>query len=269
MILEISSAGERFGAVLAVREAGAFRLRKARFAPSLPMPAHRHPGPYFAFVAAGGIEERTPRAHRHHTAGTVHFHPSGDPHSGRTGPSGLECMSLVPHGRLALRLDALPARDAADPWLDALASRCHAEFGALDTASDLALEGLCLELTAALLRAGGDGRGRPSWLEDVREFLHAHLDRRVGLAEVAAVAGVHETHLARAFRRHVGCSPGGYVRRLRIERARRALTETETPLVEVALAAGFCSQSHFTRVFHRLVGTTPAAYRRRHGPGAS
>jgi AraC family transcriptional regulator len=105
----------------------------------------------------------------------------------------------------------------------------------------------------------------PGWLVSARDFLHAHLDRRVRLGELATVAGMHEIHLARTFRKYLGCSPGSYLRRLRVERARVALTASETSLVEIALAAGFSSQSHFTRVFHRQVGMSPGSYRRRYG----
>ena len=55
---------------------------------------------------------------------------------------------------------------------------------------------------------------------------------------------------------------GSYLRRLRVEHARLGLIESDLPIAELALAAGFSSQAHFTRVFRRLVGTTPAAYRR-------
>ncbi|MGH7559893.1 MAG: helix-turn-helix domain-containing protein [Gemmatimonadales bacterium] len=41
------------------------------------------------------------------------------------------------------------------------------------------------------------------------------------------------------------------------------MAETDEPLSEIALRAGFYDQSHFTNVFHRTLGVTPAAYRAR------
>jgi AraC family transcriptional regulator len=85
---------------------------------------------------------------------------------------------------------------------------------------------------------------------------------RVTLAELAAVAGVHRTHLVRAFRARYGVSVGAYVRRERIRWAARALRGTETPIAEIALQAGFADQSHFTRTFVKHMGVSPGRYRR-------
>ena len=86
------------------------------------------------------------------------------------------------------------------------------------------------------------------------------------LEEIAAVAGVHPVHLASVFRRHYGCTVGDAVRRLRIDYACRQLARSEVSLAEIALDAGFASQSHFTRTFRRLTGTTPAQYRKIFSP---
>lgn len=51
---------------------------------------------------------------------------------------------------------------------------------------------------------------------------------------------------------------------LRIQRACRALSETQDTLASIASETGFTDQSHFTRTFKQIVGTTPAHYRRLH-----
>jgi AraC family transcriptional regulator len=69
--------------------------------------------------------------------------------------------------------------------------------------------------------------------------------------------------LARGFRRAFDCTVGDRIRRLRVEHATRALTETTDPLSLIALNAGFYDQPHFTNVFRRYMGMTPAEYRAR------
>jgi AraC family transcriptional regulator len=264
--LRLESAGESFGTVLATRDVGGFRLRESRYAAGLALPRHEHVEPYFSLVVRGQLRERDPRREASYDAGSLHFHPGADPHSGCVGASELVCLSLTPSGSVARLLDArLPTSMPFDsPGLALLARRCLGEFDRSDTASDLALEAHCLELVAVSLRRAAPARSAPPrWLLEVRDVLHGSLDRRVGLAELARVAGVHPAHLARVFRSHLGCAPGSYLRRLRIERARRALVTTPAPIAEIAFDAGFASQAHFTRAFHRLVGFPPAAYRRR------
>jgi len=259
------SAGETFGHVLCTRRAGRFLFRESRYPASLTMPAHYHPRPYFSFIATGALRESGSRDEREYAAGSLHFHPAADPHAVRTGPDGATCLSIILSGELGhgVEIGSPVPRDPA--WLPAalLARRCRQELSASDSASDLALEAIALELLAMLMRGGAEGgRRAPLWLPAVRDHLQRHFQDRIRLAELAALAGVHEVHLVRAFRGRFGVTPGGYLRRLRIEHACEVLAGSDTPIVELALAAGFSSQAHFTRVFRRLVGSTPAAYRR-------
>jgi len=68
--------------------------------------------------------------------------------------------------------------------------------------------------------------------------------------------------LARAFRRHYGESISEWVRRARLLRAARLLSDTQLPLPVVALEAGLADQSHLSRLCRQEAGVTPAALRR-------
>jgi AraC family transcriptional regulator len=81
------------------------------------------------------------------------------------------------------------------------------------------------------------------------------------LRDLAAVAGLHPSHLARSFRSARGESLAASLRRRRVEWAKRRLVETDDAIATVALEAGFCDQGHFSRVFRRIVGTTPSRFR--------
>ena len=73
------------------------------------------------------------------------------------------------------------------------------------------------------------------------------------------MAGLSPFHLARLFAGAYGLPPHKYLEGLRVDRA-RALLAAGRPLAEVALAAGFASQSHLNRSFKRILGITPRAY---------
>ncbi|HTE80071.1 MAG TPA: AraC family transcriptional regulator, partial [Reyranella sp.] len=95
----------------------------------------------------------------------------------------------------------------------------------------------------------------PKWrLKRVVDHVDAHLDRRVTLADMAAVAGLTRMYFAAQFRRTTGMSPHGYLLRRRVERAQELMRDPSQPLVQIALSVGFGTQPHFTTVFKRLVG---------------
>lgn len=102
---------------------------------------------------------------------------------------------------------------------------------------------------------------RPRWLERARDILEAEFHDSISLTRVAEAVDVHPVHLARVFRKHLRCTPGEYVRHLRIDFACRELSQSDASLVEIALAAGFAHQAHFSRVFKAQTGMTPSEFR--------
>jgi AraC family transcriptional regulator len=144
-----------------------------------------------------------------------------------------------------------------------LAKILYDEFYRMDRASPLAIEGLTLGMMAEVSRRHvktSDGTS-PRWLEQARDFLHAHFSEELTLEGIAGAVGTHPVHLARVFRQYYGCTVGEYMRRLRVEFACREMSLTNRPLLQGALEAGFYDQSHFSRTFKKIVGLTPTAYR--------
>ena len=102
----------------------------------------------------------------------------------------------------------------------------------------------------------------PRWrLKKVQDHVRAHLASPISLADLAGVAGLSRSYFAAQFRAATGCRPHEYVLEQRVEQAKAMLSESGTPIIEVALAVGFQTQAHFSTVFKRLAGTTPARWR--------
>jgi AraC family transcriptional regulator len=103
----------------------------------------------------------------------------------------------------------------------------------------------------------------PRKLRKAIEFINNNLDdeEAVGLAAVAGEVQMSYSHFARAFKQSMGVSPNVYMTEQRIARAKKLLTETDLRIADIALRAGFASQSHFTSTFRKLVWTTPKAFR--------
>jgi AraC family transcriptional regulator len=104
--------------------------------------------------------------------------------------------------------------------------------------------------------------GLPAYrLRRVLDYIAAHLDQDLSLADLARTAGMSAHHFAVLFRQRMGTSPHRYVVEQRLEHAKRLLRDHARSILEVALLSGFESQSHFGRVFRRVVGMTPSEYR--------
>jgi isoquinoline 1-oxidoreductase subunit alpha len=105
-------------------------------------------------------------------------------------------------------------------------------------------------------------RALQTWrLKRVVEYVENHLSERIGLSDLAAVAGLSRMHFARQFRTATGLRPHEFFLRRRIQRAEELLRNTRMPIVEIALTVGFQTQAHFNTVFKRFAGCTPGRWR--------
>lgn len=251
-------------------DAGPFRVTCASFDAGFDIPSHFHDYGCLSVIVEGGFHQAFPRAEFECPPGGVIVKPPGERHIDRWGSRASRHVIVEPK---ALRDPEDPAERVfhsvsfrIDPRAIGLARRLYEELEAGDDLSALSAEALALELVVLASRASGTGaaRGRaPDWLQRSREAL-ADTQGRVSIRDVASIAGVHPSRLAREFRRHFGVTPGAYVRRLRVERARADLERGRESISTIALRHGYADQSHFTRDFRSATGLTPAAYRRGH-----
>lgn len=91
-------------------------------------------------------------------------------------------------------------------------------------------------------------------------YIEEHFDEKIGLKELCEAAGVSKSALLRHFTKEKGITPYRYLEMVRINRAKRLLTQGYTP-VEAALKTGFSDQSHFSNYFTAFIGFTPGMYR--------
>ncbi|PWG63547.1 helix-turn-helix domain-containing protein [Spiribacter halobius] len=96
----------------------------------------------------------------------------------------------------------------------------------------------------------------------LEDYIEAHLTEPITVADLGRLLGRDRHALHRAFQKAFHRSPHRYVVERRVARARALLEQGDLPLSEIALAAGFSSQSHMTTVFKRVTGLPPGRYRR-------
>ncbi|WP_314174862.1 GlxA family transcriptional regulator [Streptomyces winkii] len=95
-----------------------------------------------------------------------------------------------------------------------------------------------------------------------RAWALRHLERPIGLRELAGQESMSVRTFTRRFREEVGLSPQVWLTRQRIERARHLLESSGMPVEQVARDAGFGSASTLRLHFQAALGVSPSAYRR-------
>ncbi len=93
-----------------------------------------------------------------------------------------------------------------------------------------------------------------------RDYLEAHLDETVTLADLAAEVGGSPHHLQRTFKRRFGVSPKQYVNARRLERFRR-LVRAEGRVTDAVYEAGFIDGRQLYGQADARLGMTPGRFR--------
>jgi len=99
-------------------------------------------------------------------------------------------------------------------------------------------------------------------LQALGRFVDRHIDQPLSVDRLARECDMERSTFTRRFRKATGVTPYRWLLARRVSHARTLLITTGLPLVQVAYATGFSSQSHFTSTFSRLCGHTPGACRR-------
>ncbi len=164
----------------------------------------------------------------------------------------------------------LIARSAiADPLITTVAMQLKQEIDgkALDR---LYLESATMMLALHLLKHHSNvtrlvkqfaGKFSCSQLQEIQDYIAAHLDRNISLQELADLVDLHPHYFCRLFKATLQITPHQYLLKSRVEQAAQLLRQTDGTIAEVAQQVGFYDQSRFTQVFRRWMGVTPKHYR--------
>lgn len=94
-------------------------------------------------------------------------------------------------------------------------------------------------------------------LAQALSIMETHLSDLLPIETLAANVGITRRQLERLFREHLDDSPSNFYLRLRLDRARRLLQQTDMSIMEVCTACGFESASHFSRTYRARFGASP------------
>lgn len=95
----------------------------------------------------------------------------------------------------------------------------------------------------------------------IDEYIQAHFTENLDAVQLSKHFGIGRTRLYEIARQSYGMGIAEHIRNLRIEKAKRLLTEQSTlSLAEISSQCGFHDYNYFITVFKRVVGVPPRAY---------
>ncbi|MBM7564022.1 response regulator transcription factor [Paenibacillus sacheonensis] len=115
------------------------------------------------------------------------------------------------------------------------------------------------------IRTTVDANGSRQIAENMMRAIEL-LDREDGPepseSEIARAVNMSRGYFSKCFKKVTGQSYGDYVRKRKLERAKRLILRTDDPIARVAEQCGFSDYRHFSRVFRDFTGMLPNEYRK-------
>ena len=99
-------------------------------------------------------------------------------------------------------------------------------------------------------------------VREALRFIQDHLQRSLGVDEIAAAVGVSRRTLEETFRKELRQGVHEMLMHLRTRHARDLLLTTQRAIQDIAAQTGFCHASHLNRVFKKCYGLSPRKYRK-------
>lgn len=139
-----------------------------------------------------------------------------------------------------------------------------------DLGRGIALE-VARQLVVFLKRPGGqsqfsvtlDLQQHGNRFDELHAWIAENLSLDLGIPALALQAGMSERSFVRHYRADTGQTPARAIELIRVETARRLLSDTGVPIKRIAVQCGFGSEETLRRSFLRAMGVTPQAYRER------
>ncbi len=132
----------------------------------------------------------------------------------------------------------------------------------------LRFEALSIDILAEFLNINtsrhhcrrGDSSLRRKAVGDARDILDEEWEVPPTIGELARRVGVNECYLKKDFKDEIGLSIGEYVRKIRMEKARKLIESGIYSILQVSLFVGYSNPSHFSNAFKRYYGRLPSFY---------
>lgn len=119
------------------------------------------------------------------------------------------------------------------------------------------------EIRKKVLERVGEDREELESIQAIHQamnYIREHMDREITLEELLRLTGMSKSYFSRNFKDVTGKTFVTYLNDMRIETAKKYLTETKQPIYWIASQVGYVDEHYFRRVFRERTGVTQNSF---------
>lgn len=99
-------------------------------------------------------------------------------------------------------------------------------------------------------------------IEEAKKYMNKNFNRNISLNEISERFFINPYYFSQLFKKKTGETYQNYLIRLRVDRAKKLLEETNLKLYEICELIGYTDINHFNKIFERIIGVKPGEYKR-------
>lgn len=100
------------------------------------------------------------------------------------------------------------------------------------------------------------------YIKQTISFIHQNYDRDIQVKDIALAVSLHPGYLQRIFKSHMGMTLTEMLTKVRMDKAKMLLQNTDIPIEDISDYVGVGSRQYFHLLFKKSTGMTPASFRR-------
>ena len=101
----------------------------------------------------------------------------------------------------------------------------------------------------------------PTSIQKALLYIHSHFKENPKMGDVAKMLYLNENYFCTLFKEHIGETYKDYLKKLKLEHAKKLIINTDIPLTQISLECGYSSHSNFNRDFKKFFGFSPSEMR--------
>ena len=99
------------------------------------------------------------------------------------------------------------------------------------------------------------------YIREALQYIKSHFAEEIRISDIAEASGLSESHFRRIFEESMQMKPIDYINRVRIDEARRLISDGELSMSAIGEKVGYTTPSTFNRNFRQITGMTPLEWK--------